>query len=93
MSSETPFKWHHFQADVILLCVRWYLRYPISYRDLEGKSTEWPGVTSLRSETSLPKFSVLQRNRPFQQVFGVYNDFLQHYRKSRATSVTPSMPY
>jgi len=35
MSSETPFKWRHFQPDVILLCVRWYLRYPISYRDLE----------------------------------------------------------
>jgi len=35
MSSETPFKWRHFQSGVILLCVRWYLRYPISYRDLE----------------------------------------------------------
>src|SRR5260370_1823652 len=31
----TPFKWRHFQAEIILLCVRWYLRYPLSYRDLE----------------------------------------------------------
>jgi IS6 family transposase len=23
------------EADIILLCVRWYLRYPLSYRDLE----------------------------------------------------------
>ncbi len=21
----TPFKWRHFQAEMILLCVRWYL--------------------------------------------------------------------
>ena len=25
----------HFQSDIILLCVRWYLRYPLSYRNLE----------------------------------------------------------
>jgi transposase, IS6 family len=30
-----PFKWRHFQADIILRCVRWYLRYSLSYRDLE----------------------------------------------------------
>ncbi len=33
--SQNPFKWRHFQADIILLCVRWYLRYALSYRDLE----------------------------------------------------------
>jgi IS6 family transposase len=33
--SQNPFKWRHFQADIILLCVRWYLRYSLSYRDLE----------------------------------------------------------
>jgi transposase, IS6 family len=34
MHTSTPFKWRHFQADIILLCVRWYLRYSLSYRDL-----------------------------------------------------------
>ena len=29
------FKWRHFAGEVILLCVRWYCRYGISYRDLE----------------------------------------------------------
>jgi transposase, IS6 family len=33
--SQNPFKWRHFQADILLLCVRWYLRYALSYRDLE----------------------------------------------------------
>src|SRR3546814_17554518 len=31
----TDFKWRHLQGDVILWAVRWYCRYPISYRDLE----------------------------------------------------------
>ncbi len=35
MNQQHPFKWRHFQTDIILLCVRWYLRYSLSYRDLE----------------------------------------------------------
>lgn len=35
LSNATPFKWRHFEAEIILLCVRWYLRYALSYRDLE----------------------------------------------------------
>jgi transposase-like protein len=35
MTEQNPFKWRHFQAEIILLCVRWYLRYALSYRDLE----------------------------------------------------------
>jgi len=35
MDTSIPFKWRHFQAKMILLCVRWYPRYPLSYRDLE----------------------------------------------------------
>ena len=28
------FKWKQFEKDIILLCVRWYLKYPLSYRNL-----------------------------------------------------------
>jgi hypothetical protein len=35
MTEQHPFKWRHFEAEIILLCVRWYLRYDLSYRDLE----------------------------------------------------------
>ena len=35
MNSKQPFKWKHFQGEVILLCVRWYLKYALSYRNLE----------------------------------------------------------
>jgi transposase, IS6 family len=32
---DNPFKWKHFQPEIILLTVRWYLRYSLSFRDLE----------------------------------------------------------
>jgi IS6 family transposase len=35
MVEQHPFKWRHFEAEIILVCVRWYLRYALSYRDLE----------------------------------------------------------
>ncbi len=34
MNSKQPFKWKHFQGEIILLCVRWYLKYALSYRNL-----------------------------------------------------------
>jgi transposase-like protein len=33
-SLEELFKGRHFERDIIVLCVRWYLRYKLSYRDL-----------------------------------------------------------
>lgn len=27
--------WKHYQGEIILLCVRWYLKYALSYRNLE----------------------------------------------------------
>jgi hypothetical protein len=35
MSDPALFKWCHFQADIILCAVRWYLRYALSYLDME----------------------------------------------------------
>jgi transposase, IS6 family len=40
MISASPFKWRHFEGPIILLCVRWYLRYCLSYRDLEEMMAE-----------------------------------------------------
>jgi transposase-like protein len=34
MSKSNPFKWRHYQPEIILLCVRWYLTYPLSYRQV-----------------------------------------------------------
>jgi putative transposase len=38
------FKGHRFEKDIILTCVRWYLAYPLSYRNLEEMMAE-RGVT------------------------------------------------
>ena len=32
--TQNLFKWKHFQTEIIILCVRWYLKYPLSYRML-----------------------------------------------------------
>ena len=34
------FRGRHFQDEIIILCVRWYLRYSLSYRDLEEVMAE-----------------------------------------------------
>jgi transposase, IS6 family len=40
MQGANPFKWRHYQAEIIVLCIRWYLHYDLSYRDLEEMMTE-----------------------------------------------------
>lgn len=34
LSVDDLFKGRHFDREIIVLCVRWYLRYKLSYRDL-----------------------------------------------------------
>ncbi|TKI79093.1 IS6 family transposase, partial [Bacillus mycoides] len=34
MKKENLFKWKHYQPELILLTVRWYLRYNLSFRNL-----------------------------------------------------------
>ncbi|MBD2060640.1 IS6 family transposase [Oculatella sp. FACHB-28] len=40
MSTPVLFKWRHFLPEIILLNVRWYCRYALSYRDLEEMMAE-----------------------------------------------------
>jgi transposase-like protein len=35
MSGPALFKWRHFEAGIILCAVWWYLRYALSYHDVE----------------------------------------------------------
>jgi transposase, IS6 family len=39
-SRPALFRGRHFQDEIIVLCVRWYLRYPLSYSDLEEMMAE-----------------------------------------------------
>src|SRR2546421_5214876 len=38
--TKSPFKWRHFEPSLILLCVRWYCRFQLSYRDVEEMMRE-----------------------------------------------------
>ena len=38
--NKSSFKWRHDEPTIILLCVRWYCRYQLSYRDLEEMMRE-----------------------------------------------------
>ena len=40
ITPTNPFKWRHFPGEVILLCVRWYLRYPLAYEHVSGLLAE-----------------------------------------------------
>ncbi len=46
MNPKHPFI-AYIQSDIILLCVRWYLRYPLSYRNLEEMMLERGGKTQV----------------------------------------------
>lgn len=37
---QNPFKWRIFKPEIIPLTVQWYLRYALSYRDLEEMMIE-----------------------------------------------------
>ena len=34
------FKGRHFPKDIILMAVRWYIAYPLSYRNIEAMMAE-----------------------------------------------------
>lgn len=53
MEEKNLFKWKHSQLDIILLTVRWYLRYSISFRDLVEMMEE--------RELSLPQNNLTYR--------------------------------
>jgi transposase-like protein len=38
--NKSLFEWRHFEPTIILLCVRWYCRYQLSYRDVEEMMRE-----------------------------------------------------
>ena len=43
----SDFKGRHFRGEIVLWAVRWYCRYPISYRDLEAMMTERRNLSTI----------------------------------------------
>ncbi len=40
ITASNPFKWRHYPGDIIMWCVRWYLRYPISFTHMAEMAAE-----------------------------------------------------
>jgi transposase, IS6 family len=40
VTASNPFKWRHYPGDIILWCVRWYLRFPISFAHMAEMALE-----------------------------------------------------
>ena len=40
VTASNPFKWRHYPGDIILWCVRWYLRFPISFAHMGEMALE-----------------------------------------------------
>ena len=55
VSVEELFAGRHFDKEVVVLCVRWYLSFKLSYRDLVSMMSE-RGI-SLAQTTILPRRS------------------------------------
>jgi transposase-like protein len=57
---SSSFKWRHYPPELILLCVRWYCRYQLSYREVEEmmreRGLEIDHSTVFRSQHCLAKF-------------------------------------
>jgi len=52
MPKSNPFKWRHYQPEIILLCVRWYLTYPLSYREVAEMANERFVLQKLGKDTN-----------------------------------------
>lgn len=55
MSKSNLFKWHHYQAGIILHCVHWYCTYPLSYRQVAEMVNE-RGMTVTAGWSLYPGF-------------------------------------
>ena len=63
------FKWRHFEKEVILMAVRWYVAYPLSYRNIEKLMKE-RGVEINHTTVSrwVVKYST-QLEKKFRQIY------------------------
>jgi IS6 family transposase len=66
MHTDSPFKWRQFEPELILLCVRRYLRYALSYRDLEEMMRE-RGLSV--DHTTPPRVANVDKNSAYSVAF------------------------
>lgn len=94
--NSSPFKWRHYAHDVILLCVRWYCRYSLSYRDFEEMMRERgltvDHVTVFRwVQRYAPEIN--KRMRPHLRMSGASYRLDETYVKVGSDAMLPLLPH
>jgi transposase-like protein len=57
------FHGRHFDRSIIILCVRWYLTYKLSYRDLDGYPATHTAISALKAEEILPQHTKVRTSK------------------------------
>ena len=70
-SMEALFAGRHFDCVVIILCVRWYLRFKLSYRDVVEMMGERGLVLQLPRSARLPVVLNAQRSLDSNRSIGL----------------------
>ena len=52
LNIDDLFKGRHFDREIIILCVRWYLRYKLSFRDLVEMMAERGSILPIRQSSA-----------------------------------------
>ena len=70
MSQPAPFKRRQCETEIIVLCVRWYVRYALSYRNLEvllerGISVDHTTSSGGSNTHAMRNESAVARSTPF----------------------------
>ena len=98
MDQPPLFKWRHFAGEIIVCGVRWYLRYALSYRDIEELMQE-RGVTV--DHTTVFRWvqhyapELDKRSRPHLTKRATPITSMRHTSRSRSSgiiSIGPSIP-
>ncbi len=68
--SDAAFRYRYFDQDIIALCVRWYIAYRLSYRDLVETMAEWsvsasPSMIYRWLQHFVPEFENPDHSPPF----------------------------
>ena len=86
-SSVTLFKGRHFNHEIIALCVRWYVTYKLSYRDLmemmAERHVEVANTANMRwVQRYVPEF--IKRWQPYARAVGTSWRIDEPYLKVKA---------
>ena len=70
---SNSFKWKHYEGEIILLNVRWYLKCPLSYRNLKEIMIE-RGIEAMntikKGQVNDLNYSVFNEVKYINQLFG-----------------------